>query len=945
MEFLMKGSSIVSYTNYISDLSIQMLRRSKRKRHPGFRPFACALMTTWLVAALAFNSVKVVSAAPSQEQSQVISVGILSFEDQSAESASPGLAHRIKQQLRQRINSTYKDLLVRDLAVTADASAIKAMTVEQIAALGKQSGVSFVIRGGVLGVSNETSGDGSKTAIQLYADVISVGSASMSSLRAEGSGVGSGGSSSAASKSSTIDFSSDKFQSSPLGQAVRGSIEQLTASVYQAIRAASSEVASLTPQPQASTTVTEEAMQTASNESDDAAAAEADEELQQLIAQAESLLSNNSAASTASLDLLRQALEGLKAALGAKAALMEQAKDTTEADQKIAARKRELQAALSAITEGVSAATPVTNAEEPSGEKKNKLAVINEYFAEAVSILQKIQEIRAMFSSAKQEPPYESSTPGETTGEAPTGEQTAPVEEPLGEVGGVVTEDGNPVKDGTVTDAESGATAPTNSDGTFTLSNVMAGRLLKLIVTRAGKQVAMGKIFVPRGRFAVADFDLKQKPGGAISGALKVIPPTVVVNANNTRNGEVGVLRGVVLNADGKPVPRALVHLKGLAMARTDSQGRYAFLNVPQGVYQLTVKHSELRSRVEQVQVAAKKTNESKTQFTPGDRTPRQPVKQSLIVREAGAILRGRVLDKNDRPMGGARVTLIQGSGAMFVYSGSTGAYEFKSLKPGPYRVVISRLGFESLAHPLTLPAGGVQQRDFNLAVKSSPLIERVLDARRAGRLEAANQSNRIKPQIRQIAPKRGRLNGSIFDAQSRGPISGATVSLQGLQSIKSDREGKYTLADLSPGSYQLQVGIEGYRWQKKTVLIREGISAREDFLLVREDGGRDAENLRRLAVKSGLLRGQITDARTGKPIPGASVSIEGRGSAVTTSDGLYTLTNLPPGNYSVSIKKTGYSDVKGAVMTRAGAAVPANFKLKPKTSSLTGPGVLRVPR
>jgi len=45
--------------------------------------------------------------------------------------------------------------------------------------------------------------------------------------------------------------------------------------------------------------------------------------------------------------------------------------------------------------------------------------------------------------------------------------------------------------------------------------------------------------------------------------------------------GKTGKIEGVAHDRQGKAIAHTLVVLEGLAVARTDSQGRYVFLGVP----------------------------------------------------------------------------------------------------------------------------------------------------------------------------------------------------------------------------------------------------------------------------------------------------------------------------------------------------------------------------
>ena len=870
------------------------------------------------------------TAHPLSAQDQVIPVGVLWFQDESGSGAPAEFGPKIAQDLQQRLNATFKNLLARPLKAGADASAIRAMTVEQLAALGKQNGVKYVVRGGLLAVNAESIGGELKTIIQLYADVISTETSAVNSVRAEGAGTQPG--TAAALQWKSIDLAGGEFRNTSVGQALSSSLEQLATAVHQAIAAPASQAG-----------LTENNIQT---DPAQVQAAEADEELQQLVAQAESLLANSSAGSAESLQALSQALEGLKSALTAKATLLEQAQETTQVDQQVAARKQELQAAVDALTQQVSSAdaaamTDMTEGQEVSGEKKNVLATISEYLGETVNILQKIQEIRSTFRSAGEEAAYDESASGAGS------EEYAPAEAPLEEVGGVVTDSGEPAEGVTVTEPESGASATTGSDGSYALK-VISGKLVKLVLAKNGKKMTTAQLDLPRGRSATADFELKTKTGGASAmPLLRVVPSTVMVSALKTRAAQTGTLKGVVRDAQGRPVPRALVSLKGLAVARTDSQGQYLFLNVPAGVHQLTVQKSGWKLKAAPAQVAAKRSSESKIQFASGDRIANSLNRPPVIARGTGTVLRGVILDHEKRPLPGAKVTVMQSASAVSVLTGPKGNYELRDLKPGSYRILISKVGYDGGAQTIALRTGGVEQRDFGLKKMSSPLIERALQRQRASQAGILTQGRRSNVPIGPIQVKKGQLAGRIIDAQSGKPLQGATVSLQRQASLKTDQGGHYTFPSLAPGSYRVNVNKAGFIAQEKTITIRADSPTREDFALKVESRGDERKGLATImtptvtpVVRSGQVRGRVIDAKTGKPIPVAAILIAGQPSVTTNPDGSYVIANLGPGTYQISVRKSGFADGGGALTVRAGQTVTLNFQLSPKLVP-----VIRLPR
>lgn len=59
------------------------------------------------------------------------------------------------------------------------------------------------------------------------------------------------------------------------------------------------------------------------------------------------------------------------------------------------------------------------------------------------------------------------------------------------------------------------------------------------------------------------------------------------------------------------------------------------------------------------------------------------------------------------------------------------------------------------------------------------------------------------------------------------------------------------------------------------------------------------------------ILSGEITDAKTGEPLAGTSVSIQdARIGTIADNKGKYIIQNIPPGHHLVEISHTGYTSV-----------------------------------
>jgi len=96
----------------------------------------------------------------------------------------------------------------------------------------------------------------------------------------------------------------------------------------------------------------------------------------------------------------------------------------------------------------------------------------------------------------------------------------------------------------------------------------------------------------------------------------------------------------------------------------------------------------------------------------------------------------------------------------------------------------------------------------------------------------------------------------------------------------------------------------------------------------------------------TGTIRGRITDNTSQQPIIGARISVGGR-SAVTGSDGRYTITDVPSGSDLLHARLIGYLAANQPVMVAGGETVVVDIALTASAVNLsavvvTGYGVQR---
>jgi outer membrane receptor protein involved in Fe transport len=82
-------------------------------------------------------------------------------------------------------------------------------------------------------------------------------------------------------------------------------------------------------------------------------------------------------------------------------------------------------------------------------------------------------------------------------------------------------------------------------------------------------------------------------------------------------------------------------------------------------------------------------------------------------------------------------------------------------------------------------------------------------------------------------------------------------------------------------------------------------------------------------AQDKGAIAGKVTDRKTQRAIPFASVTVMGaRLGGLTDSEGIYRIGNVPPGSYEVRIQFLGYSPASKQITVAAGRTETADFAL-----------------
>ena len=143
----------------------------------------------------------------------------------------------------------------------------------------------------------------------------------------------------------------------------------------------------------------------------------------------------------------------------------------------------------------------------------------------------------------------------------------------------------------------------------------------------------------------------------------------------------------------------------------------------------------------------------------------------------------GRVVDSSGAVLQGARVEILQRTGA--VVTNSQGEFNFTDLAPGSYTINVSYVGFASFSTQANVNAGQVARVEATLKVATTGEEVTVYGGRQSGEVEAVNRELNSE-NILQVLPVEvitSLPNTNIADALGRLP----SVSLE-----RDEGEGKY---------------------------------------------------------------------------------------------------------------------------------------------------------
>jgi asparagine N-glycosylation enzyme membrane subunit Stt3 len=284
---------------------------------------------------------------------------------------------------------------------------------------------------------------------------------------------------------------------------------------------------------------------------------------------------------------------------------------------------------------------------------------------------------------------------------------------------------------------------------------------------------------------------------------------------------------------------------------------------------------------------------------------------ESMLEYYPGQTMTGTVQLPDGTPVSGARVTVYDSWGIphMTTVTGSNGTYSV-ILPPGADRVNVTTGALDGLTQ-----AGATTLAALNVTVPNATGLS--LDA-----------PTMVSPIVIHPATVSGFVywntaNNSTFVRATDPVLSGAVATLYGPglvnRSATTDASGAFQMLDVPPGVYNFTVTYRGGSFSEPNVYALPGKTANET-----------------VGLTPGTLNGHA-DFSNGFGVANAAVTVSTAAGLFTTAtadtDGNFTVRNLPPGNYSVSVMAPGVSlgSLGNAIsIPQAGSSAQLNVTLVP---------------
>ena len=504
-----------------------------------------------------------------------------------------------------------------------------------------------------------------------------------------------------------------------------------------------------------------------------------------------------------------------------------------------------------------------------------------------------------------------------------------------------------------------------DAEGAFRIEGLPVNTECRLVVKKKGLVERVSEPFTPKPGERLAGFTVRLSLGATLSGR--------------------------VVDDQGKPLPRACIHVRhadGLAGFldgrlgnRADDTGRYKVTALPAGRYDLEVLAHGHIGRSRSGLVLAEDAVQDNVDF----------------VLDRGRTITGRVVDDQGQPVSKVHVHAysrsvqkVRAGGIATSKTDPEGRFTLHGLAPGPCSLNVMHLkkglerpepmevqaGAENVVMVLRRSAGlhgTVRRADtgepvtvffvrwFRGSVVMSRTFNdtegrfRIEDLKKGDyQLEAGTREGWVTPRpvsvrvVRGVESRRvdlvvqpgGSLEGKVL-APDGSPLAGARVSVYrkngphgAVDTTFTGKLGTFAVKSLASGDYVVRACGRGWIESGLDATVRPGRSAMVEIRLLAEGG------VLEVTVKDGL----------GMPVDSAAVQVRRPDGGVlliddrvlmiphsTDSNGVLVRKALPPGRFVVEAKRYGYVTARDEVEIQAGARARVELKMERKEKGESG--------
>ncbi|HWB75695.1 MAG TPA: carboxypeptidase regulatory-like domain-containing protein [Nannocystaceae bacterium] len=354
------------------------------------------------------------------------------------------------------------------------------------------------------------------------------------------------------------------------------------------------------------------------------------------------------------------------------------------------------------------------------------------------------------------------------------------------------------------------------------------------------------------------------------------------------------VLRGQVVDQDGKPIARADVSAQPVGTGaraqqtrswgeRTDEEGRFETTGLIAGTYELRASHEDY----------VDPETPPKITLADGDK-----VEEQKLELEAGGIITGKVIDANKRPVPGATVRVMGKKwwGGGEGHTGDDGTFTMKAVRPGSDLRVVAQRGWSNEMRAPGTNDDDIQGERIDVRAGETSTVELVVEE------------------------QFGKISGKVVDADG-APVDDAFVHTT-RESDSAAANAKGTRANVRWGAWNRTPSLTE---QDGSFALDKLEVGKHTVMAMRKGGGEGvvehvetgSSGITIRLAEGGTISGKVALSSGGSP-KRFSISLEGRSQGVWRTEeffqtsGVFTIADLPAGKYTVGVTATeGSSDTE----------------------------------